>query len=1850
MGSEKESLININSSDEKLLVSALKISQRLAKRIIAFRPFQSTSQLEQVWGIDPQTLNRILPLVTTGAESSTTVEPTPAPVKVEEETTELSDLSPFELSLAAPRKPKRLPKISNKTDILLNWLLAAILLAAAFFRFTGINWDQNKHQHPDERFISMVAAQIHTVDSVKAYFDTANSTLNPIKYGSYTYGMLPLFLTRAVAEVIHQTNYDQITLVGRVMSGIFDLLALWMIYLLGKLLYNKKTGVLAAGLYAAAVFPIQMSHFFTVDSFCTVFVILAVYLSLKAIRITDPQYRLDWRKLAWFALFGLVVGMAGACKVNALPVFLVILVAALVHLLSIKKQNGFQMQLGILACGLLLAILFTFISFRVFQPYAFSGTGFLGSSLNQRWLDIIKEVTNQVAGFSEWPPNHHWTDRSFSYAWVNMVVWGLGLPLGLAGWAGWGWSAWRMWKGEWRNHLLPFIWVLVYFVWQNAQFWRYMRYFLIIYPFLILFAAWAIMQLLDKTKESRLALSKEGFRFSGLRKTWQGLGAVFLLAVILLYSYAYAFGFSRIYTRPITRIAASEWILDNIQGPLNLKVDTPAGQDSYPIYIINRWTLEPGDTPKIDILASDDGTVKSVTSTDIRQVGVNLYFRISKKENGDEIVTEGRLPVADDDASTNLEIQFGQITLAKDTPYYFRYKVTASSLYSLSGVTLQNEADDNSILKLDWQVTNQSAGTIEGSQQITPSEDIKLNRLKIAQFQQTFQPTSTTLKVSLLKDGDEANPLTSAESTLEFTQPAMSLHPTFDLPQAQISRGGKYQVRYEILSGSPLRLFGEAYALETTWDDSLPLAVRNVDALGGVYNPSYLQLYDADTPDKREKMIDILDNVEYLVIPSNRCYDAMPRLPNRYPMTLKYYQELFACDCMGDQLENWVYQLEPPFKSPLGFDLVATFTSDPSVGPFKLNDQSADESFTVYDHPKVLIFKKNDDFSIDHVKDLLNSVNLDDVLFQSPMSYTKAPNAMVMPSIKLAAQELDGTWSAMFSRISLVNANQTFGAIMWYLLLFALGLLVFPLVFSVFSGLPDRGYPLARMAAILLTAWLAWMFGSLNLLPFTRWTVLLAVLLVGALSVFLGIRNKASLLDFVKKSWKYILITEGLFAAVFVIMLVIRINNPDLWQPWMGGEKPMDFAFFNAVLKSVYFPPENPWFSGHYLNYYYYGYVLAAIPTKLSGIMPSIAYNLILPAWFAMTGIGVFSVAFNLVTGLSHKDPLYKQTPTTSRETTTAIERSVRRWAVFAGIFAMVAVIFMGNFYEVKLLVKHAPEMIPENWTVDHPENPDGGKLAGVWQVLSGKAELPGNNSLWYFEASRPILNGKDDTPIAEFPYFTFLYGDMHPHLLTMPIYALALGWMLSILIHPLQRKKWLERIVGLAAAAVIFGCFSASHTWDFYPFAGLAVLCLIWSTWYAQSRGEDLHPRILTIAIYVVAFVGLAKLFYLPFSYWFKTAYSSIQLWTGAKTPLADYLVVFGLSLFIMLSLLIKESLPGIRAAYKNWPNHSTLYKITVLVILVAIYLVENVLWNAGYQVLTFGALMLIGLVYQIFFRRSQSKLHLITWILFGIGLLLTMMVEVVVLKGDVGRSNMVFRMYNEAWFYFGLAGCLGLTLQLSSLRKWPQGVSIPWVVVLAALLLMSLLYPYLATGERTSDRWPNIVNPPKTLDGEAFMLGESDGSAPAIYDDEGTPLNLAEDYAAIHYMQDNVIGSPVIAEGHRTEYKWGSRFSIHTGLPTIIGWSWHTRQHNSLLDGAWFDKRIEKLNDFYNTTDLDSAKSYIQKYKIEYIIIGDLERAWYADDGLKKFQELVNQGVLQIVFGDATANTTTIYKVITQ
>ena len=189
-------------------------------------------------------------------------------------------------------------------------------------------------------------------------------------------------------------------------------------------------------------------------------------------------------------------------------------------------------------------------------------------------------------------------------------------------------------------------------------------------------------------------------------------------------------------------------------------------------------------------------------------------------------------------------------------------------------------------LPVDLNLQSQT-GMLQGSLPVTPQESLTLNRLEINNFQQIFMPSETTLKVSIYKDGDGDHPLVEASQTLMFSEPGLRLSPTFNFSPIELFGEQSYQVRYEITQGSPLRMYGESFTLETSWDDALPLNINKYDVQGGIFTPLNLELYEPDTPEKREAMLKVLEESNYIVIPSNRAYDAMPRIAITLPADFK---------------------------------------------------------------------------------------------------------------------------------------------------------------------------------------------------------------------------------------------------------------------------------------------------------------------------------------------------------------------------------------------------------------------------------------------------------------------------------------------------------------------------------------------------------------------------------------------------------------------------------------------------------------------------------------------------------------------------------------------------------------------------------------------------------------------------------------------------------------------------------------------------------------------------------------------------------------------------------------------------
>ncbi len=1759
-------------------------------------------------------------------------------------------------------------------------LLILVLLVGAFFRFTGLGWDEYTWLHPDERFLVWVTADIEPVSSLGEYFDTANSTLNPHNrnHGFFVYGTFPIFLTRYLVSLTSDVaGWQEIAQVGRPLSAVFDLLTILLVYLTAARLYDRRVALLSAAFLSAAVLPIQLSNFYKEDTFLNFFTLLAMYY---AIRIAtrgrgspdsepdqadaEPECAFNLRR-EWplYAGFGLALGLAVSSKLNAAPMAFILPLAVWVRF-SLLSPQARRRNISTVLLLLVIAGAVSFLTFRVFQPYAFSGPGFFGIRPNPQWVANIREQRAQAAGDIDFPPSLQWARRPLTFAWQNMVQWGFGLPLGLLAWAGFLWIGWRMLRGEWRIHILMWSWTAVYFAWQSVALNPTMRYFLPVYPMLAIFAAWAIVRLWDLWQARRSAGGSIPDRWSRAAR----ISALVLGFIVLASTYTYAYAFSTVHVRPVTRVAASRWIFENIPGPINLSISTRDGPVKqmipYPYEFIIRpdvpffTTFVPAASGQVDEVVIND-IVDQYTQTGTR----SLFLRIQQSLENPEPLSLG---TANLDVSAVPADGFTQ-------PFNLDRNPFLSADQSYSFVLELGPGQGPLIIDGRYQVVYETEGEEVGqvielgqrfleplSPQVIdffPSVSGTLRSVRL-EAQLVDPPAAETRRLELVfsNSPDGAQPLATGFVEADFSRPApdggykVELDRPLQLQEAQpIFLSARLQAEDE---ASGVYLQGAGFANEGEWDDGLPLRLGGYDPFGGIYQQDMnFNMYWDDNPQKLARFERILTESDYIAISSSRQWASLTRLPERFPLVTTYYRNLLGCP--PEETIEHCYNVAQPgmFTGSLGFELVKVFQSNPQIGSFEINDQSSEEAFTVYDHPKVFIFQKTADYDPEQVSEILGAVDFSQIIRVTPKRAASHPMDLMLPADRLAEQVAGGTWSELFPSEGLLNRYQPLGVVVWYLFIALLGLLTFPFIRMAFPGLADRGYAVSRVAGMLVFAYLAWLLGSFDI-PVTQTLlgVLFVVLLVAGAAV--AILQRRDLVEFFKARRNYILAIELLALVAFLFFLLVRLGNPDLWHPWKGGEKPMDFSYFNAILKSTSFPPYDPWYAGGYINYYYYGFVLVGMPVKLLGITPSVAYNLILPTIFLLILIGAFSLGFNLM-----NSPPRREANGTEPASAGFLRRFARDMVAnrgyVVGLLAALLVGLFGNLGTLRMITR-GYQMIASPGTIEGAGflNRLLWGLQGFFRTLTG-ADLPYGIADWYWLPSRAIAALGDVEPITEFPYFSLLYADLHAHLIALPVTLLALTWSLAVI---QGRGRW-KNIAGVCAAFVLgglaIGALRPTNTWDLPTYLVIGMLAVFYGLWlgagdFAARRLPFLTNRVARLALAAGGAALLAVLaigLYQPFAYWYGQGYSSIDFWQGSRTPLLDYFTHWGIFLFLIGSWMVSETVDWLASTplsalrklqpYRQW-IWGSLVLLTLLMILLGIKIpgIGDLPIGRGVNVVWF-VLPLAAWAAVLLLRPSLSTEKRIVLFLVGTGLVLTLVVEVIVLVGDIGRMNTVFKFYLQVWVLFGISAAAAFGWVLEKLPVISLTARRVWQVGVVALLLAAAMYPLLATTAKIKDRF--APDAPRSLDGLGYM-------SYANYFDQGLDMDLSQDYEAIRWLQENVIGSPVILEGNTVEYRWGSRYTINTGLPGVVGWNWHQRQQRgSFVPGEAINNRIAEIAEFYITDDPQAAYQLLKKYGVQYFIVGQLEQAYYPGPGLDKFA-LMDGNLWDLVF---ESGATRIYQV---
>jgi Dolichyl-phosphate-mannose-protein mannosyltransferase len=459
--------------------------------------------------------------------------------------------------------------------------LVVVLLVGAWFRLSGADWDEGAHLHPDERYIASVSNVIDFPWSPLTYLDVDESPLSPYNTHegrAYPYGTLPLFATKAIAELVGRGDYDHLYLVGRWLGGLLDLGTAVLVFLIARALLRGlgprrafQGGVLAAALYALTVAAIQAAHFYTTDVWLVFFSTLALYLGFLAIRSsTWPRAR----QMGLLAAIGACLGFSVACKASGLFVA-VLVVSALLGRAAVDAAATARVEAALrLARDGLLTVATAYVSYRLVSPYSFANSTWLDLRLSDAYDEALATQRDILDGRSIFAPTIQWLlSPRIVDPFQNLVVWQLGVALGLCTVAGvvvLGVDAVRQAAAlrarvdgdaieAFAMRAILFVYVLLVFLYMSTRFQHMGRYLLPIVPLLAVAASYGVFRAFSERPRALAAVA----------------------ATVVSLTAAYALAFHAIYTERTTRLAASEWIAENV--PSGARIASEHWDDSLPV-------------------------------------------------------------------------------------------------------------------------------------------------------------------------------------------------------------------------------------------------------------------------------------------------------------------------------------------------------------------------------------------------------------------------------------------------------------------------------------------------------------------------------------------------------------------------------------------------------------------------------------------------------------------------------------------------------------------------------------------------------------------------------------------------------------------------------------------------------------------------------------------------------------------------------------------------------------------------------------------------------------------------------------------------------------------------------------------------------------------------------------------------------------------------------------------------------------------------------------------------------------------------------------------------------------------
>jgi YYY domain-containing protein len=829
----------------------------------------------------------------------------------------------------------------------------------------------------------------------------------------------------------------------------------------------------------------------------------------------------------------------------------------------------------------------------------------------------------------------------------------------------------------------------------------------------------------------------------------------------------------------------------------------------------------------------------------------------------------------------------------------------------------------------------------------------------------------------------------------------------------------------------------------------------------------------------------------------------------------------------------------------------------------------------------------------------------------------------------------------------------------WWFLLSFIGALMLPLCLAVFRRLPDRGYALSKPFGLLLLGYVFWLLNSLRVVPNSPRGIIFALVPLLALSTWFAWRELDGLRAWLREHWRYILGIELLFFFVFITAVWLRTTVGEIG----GTEQPMDLLYLTAATRADNFPMVDPWLSGNTAAYYYFGYLLVAMLGQLASVPADVAYNIGVGMVAALALVGATGVVYDLVhmreaavepVAQEASEPRARPKESRPRRRRQAdgapaappgegfsLDLGALRWkpALF-GLAGGLMLTVMGNL--VYALVFASAYGIGGNGLYD-------------WVDVDGLTGDVPRYGQWYpagffqFFGSTRIypLDNANFRVITEFPMFSFVLGDLHPHMMALPFVIMVVGLALTLFRspEPLDVTFWLQRPLLLVAAGLLLGGLMFINTWDVATLAFVIIATAFVSNFTRVRRvTADLFVQAIS---FVLPLVVLAFVFYLPFviSIWgnsqadsFNAVITNDRITVAGSRPVHAFLFwgpLFGVVVPFVLARLwaARERMTLERVGLAFLPFALVLVGWLVVFLLMLAQGGPNL--GTGYgnifdQIVDRGSAWITAVVIAASLAaallaiwaeltsngdRAEREAPLFALTLAAAAFLLILGTEFFYV-GDVFRSRMntVFKLYYQAWALLAVSAGFALYYLAARWRvTFPQErpFRVVWAALAAVLLAGAALYPIGGTMNRAR---------PYNDAGLIEVGGQLRGLASKDPDE----------LRGIAWLNERSKGQDfVIAEAVGGDYTEAGRISMATGLPTILGWGGHEDQWRGGTPKARAG-RFEDVNALYQSNDANVARQILAKYGVTFVYVGPVERQTYGST-MTNFDQVLGQPVFQ-------------------